>query len=271
MRSSVVIFRDLFKTGMRMANDNAPALLTAFGAVGTVTTAVLVGKASFEAARKIADAEEQRSIELTGQEDSPFSLTKTEKVKLVWPLYVTAVCTGVTTCGAIVMAHRVSSRRAAALAAAYALSEGRFEEYQEKIKEKLGLTKEKEARDEIIQKHVDKDTANGTIVFSPMDGKVMIKDEYSGRYFYSNIEEVNRAVNEINAHILRHDSATLSEFYDRIGLEHVSTSDYFGWNTNERLEIDWSVAVAPDEHHAVHVFEFTNPPVMNPGSMNSFR
>lgn len=272
-----MIFRDLFKTGVRMANDNAPALMTAFGTVGTVTTAVLAAKASFEAADKIRQAKLEAAEEIAKEgrhvTDETYAdlLTKADKFKLVWPLYIGAVSSGVLTCGAIIMAHRVSSRRAAALAAAYALSEGRLEEYQEKVKEKLGIKDEKAARDEIAQDRVTRDVENGTIIFNPLEGKVLVKDEYSGRYFYSTIEDINRAVNEINREILISDSETLSSFYDIIGLEHIATSDYFGWNTNERLEIDWTTCTTPDGKHAVHVFDFVNPPVMNPGSNASFR
>lgn len=265
-----MIFRDLIKTGTRMANDNAPALLTAFGTIGAVTTAVLAGKASYEAAMKIADAESVANAKREAGQHR-VALTKMEKVTLVWPLYIGAVTSGVLTCGAIVMAHRVSSRRAAALAAAYALSENKIEEYQGKIKEKFGVKEEKEARDELAQDRVNRDVAHGLVVFDPLEGKVMIKDEYSGRYFYSNIETIDRAVNEINREILRSDSQTLSNFYDCIGLEHVSTSDHFGWNTTEPLEIDWSTCISPDGKHAVHVFEFVNPPIMNPGASASFR
>lgn len=267
----MIDINNLFKTGVNVLSDNAPALLTAFGAVGAVTTAVLTGKASFEAAHKIVEAEVGRSLEKTGQADNHFPLTNTEKVKLVWPLYISAVSSGVLTCGAIVMAHRVSSRRAAVIAAAYALNEGKLEEYQEKVKEKFGVKKEKELRDDLVADAVERDYDEGTVIFSPLDGKVLIRDDYSGRFFYGTIEEVNRAVNEVNHQIIMDDSVTLSEFYGRIGLESVSTSDYFGWNTSERCEIDWSTTTTPDGATPVHSFAFVNPPIMNPGRNDSFR
>lgn len=260
----------LVKSGLQVVSKNGPAILTAFGAVGTITTAVLAAKASFEAAERIQKETLERNVDVD-DEDGIVFLTKTEKAKLVWPLYIGAISSGAFTCGAIIMAHRISARRAAVLAAAYALNEGKLEEYQQKIKEKFGIKEEKEARDELAQDRINRDHAGGTLIFNPLEGKHLMKDDYSGRYFYSTIEEVNRAVNEINAVILREDTATVSEFYDMLGLEHVSTSDFFGWNTNERLEVDWSTCTTPDKSQAVHVFEFVNPPIMNPGSRQSFR
>lgn len=267
----ILNFNSMLKTGLSVASKNAPAMLTAFGTVGVVTTAILAGKASFEAAKKIADAETEAMMNHEPGTHRDGLLTKGEKVKLVWPLYIGAVTSGVLSCGAIVLAHRVNARRAAVLAAAYALNEGKLEEYQEKIKEKFGIKEEKEARDELVQERVNRDYEDGTILFNPLEGKVLIRDDYSGRYFYSNIEDINKAVNEINREILISDFQTLSDFYDCIGLDHISTSDYFGWNTNERLEVDWSTCTTPDGKHAVHSFEFVNPPIMNPGSSASFR
>lgn len=263
----------LFKTGVNALTNNSPAILTAFGAVGVVGTAVLTAKATFEAADRILEAEKAKSLLLTGEEDSPFTLSKQEKVKLVWPLYISAVSSGVLSCGAIVMSHRISSKRAAVLAAAYAMNESKLEEYQEKIKEKFGVKKEKEVRDDIAQDRTDATYSDSQVIFDPMEGKVIIRDDYSGRYFYSTVEEVNRAVNEINHEIVMSHSgaATVSDFYDLLDLDHVSTSDYYGWNTNERLEIDWSTTTTPDKKTAVHSFEFVNPPILRPGDNASFR
>lgn len=260
----------LFKAGINAASNNAPALLTAFGAVGSVTTAVLAGKASFEACQKISDELTVRNAKRDASEPYIKTLSKTDAVKLVWPLYIAAVSSGVVTIGAIVLAHRVSSRRAAVIAAAYALNEGKLEEYQDKVKEKFGIKKEKETRDEIAQDAVDEYYDSNEVIFSPTDGKVLIRDEYSGRFFWSSIPEIDNAVNMANQEMLLNNSVSLSEFYDSIGLPHVSTSDYVGWNTRNRVEIDWSTCTTPDKTRAVHSFAFVNEPVMNPGANASF-
>ena len=249
-----MIFRDMFQSGVKAISSNAPVILTAFGAVGVTTTAVLAARASFEAARRItiAEAEEGRVF------------TKQEKVKLVWPLYIGAVSSGVVTTAAVILSHRVSARRAAALAAAYTMSNDRFEEYQEKIKEKLGVKKEKDARDEIAQEKVVQMSDAGFAWANPMTGKVWIMESYTGRPFLSTIEAVNKAVNEVNAEINIKGSVRLSDFYDTIGLEHVATSDYFGFNRDDRLELEWSTTTSPDGSLAVHVFDYVNHPVMDP-------
>lgn len=267
----------LFKTGVNALTNNSPAILTAFGAVGVVGTAVLTAKASFEAADRIREAKLEAAEEVVQEggtiTDESYSalLTTQDKVKLVWPLYISAVSSGVLSCGAIVMSHRISSRRAAMLAAAYALNESKLEEYQDKVKEKLGIKKEKDLREELTQDKVDRDYREGEVLLDPNGGKVLIREDYTGRFFWSNIETINRAVNEINATILKERSARISDFYDLIGLSHVSTSDYFGWTENERLELEWNTCTTPDGTMAVHSFEYVNHPVMNPEREATFR
>jgi hypothetical protein len=255
----------MLKTGVNAITSNAPVILTAFGAVGVVGTAVLTAKATFIAADDIAVENEVRD------EQGAEEMTTKETILLVWPHYVAPVTTGALSVAAIVMSHRISSKRAAVLAAAYALNEKRIEEYQDKVKEKFGVKKEKEARDEIKQKHVHDQVEAKQLIFSPLDGKVVIHEAYTDRFFYSSIDEINKAVNEANHEILKESSVRMSEFYDTLGLDHTSLSDHFGWNTDNRLEIEWSTCTTPDGKTPVHSFEYVIDPIMNPGSGSSFR
>ena len=259
----MININNLFRSGLNLMSNNAPVILTAFGAAGVVGTAVLTGKASFLAAHQIRTLEIKREIDM-GTEY--VALTKTEKIKVVWPLYISAVSTGALSCGAIVMSHRISSRRAAVLAAAYALNQDKLEEYQDKVKEKFGIKKEKETRDEIAADKVQRSYESKQVIFSQHEGTVLIHDQYSGRFFWGKKEEIERAVNEVNREVLMsiNGAQTVSDFYDAIGLEHVSTSDYFGWNAEESLELDWSTTTTPDGNTPVHSFAFVTDPVMNP-------
>ena len=281
--------QQLVKTGLNAITDNAPVILTVFGAVGVVGTAVLTGKATFEAADRIRDARLEKASAFVCDggtiDDSTYAgiqLTKTETVKEVWPLYIPAVITGTSSIAAIIMSHRISSRRAAMLAAAYALNQDKLEEYQDKIKEKFGVKKEKDARDELAQEKVNQLTDSGYAFANPLSGKVWIMEAYTGRPFMSSVENVNRAVNDINHQINDVGSVRLSDFYDEIAqitdgkqrntlLPHVSTSDHFGFTDSNRLELDWTTTTSPDGSLAVHVFDYVNHPVMNPEREAGFR
>lgn len=264
---TVINITSLVKAGTNLISDNAPAILTAFGAVGVVTTAVLTARSTFEAAEVIRDEVIARN-EL-GHDD----LTTPEKVKMTAGLYVEPVVMGALSCAAIIGSHRISSRRAAVLAAAYALNEGKLEEYQEKIKEKLGVKKEAEARAEIAQDRVNRDFGNSEVLLDEGDNKVLIREDYTGRFFWSTIEDVNRAVNEVNMQILnsRDKAVRMSDFHKRLGLSEVSLSDCMGWTKDEPLELEWSTCTTPDGTQAVHTFDYANRPIMDPEREASFR
>ena len=264
-----MIFRDLIQNGSRLATENAPALLTAFGAVGTVTTAVLAAKGGFDAADIIRTHHKDLNADWDPDEgDELVVLSKTEMLKLTWLCYLPAAATGVVTVSSIILAHTVSSRRAAVIAAAYALNENKLDEYQDKIKEKFGIKKENDAREEIVQDQVNRH-AEG-IVFGGIEGKVIIHDEYSGRFFWSTVEEVNKAVNIVNREINQNNSATSSDFYDVLDLAHVTTSDEFGWNSAEALELVWTTCKTPNDGPAAHSFAFLSQPILRPWAAASF-
>src|SRR5690349_16488674 len=140
----------IFKRAEKLAIDNSPALLTAIGVAGTLSTAYLVGKASFKAAALI----EQEQARLNLFEKS-HPLENKEKLQLVWKEYAPAIATGALTISCIIGANRIGSKRAAAMAAAYSLSEKAYAEYRDKVVEKIGEKKEQAARDELAQDRVN--------------------------------------------------------------------------------------------------------------------
>ena len=111
--------------------------------MGTIATAVLTGRATFKAADLI---EQETKIINTAvdEEQDPVYLTKTEKTKLVWSLYLPPVATGVLTITSIIFANKISSKKIAGLTVAAGVSERALQEYKDKVVEKLGVRKDQE-------------------------------------------------------------------------------------------------------------------------------
>jgi len=59
------------------------------------------------------------------------------------------------------------------------------------------------------------------------------------------METIRRAENDINSQIHNEMYATLSDFYDIVGLPHTSMSDETGWDSAKKLEIKYSPVMAP--------------------------
>lgn len=245
---------NIAKRAEKLIADNSPVILTAVAVTGTITTAVLASRASFKA-KELFDIEEYHREYV--EEVAPMDIR--EKVNLSWKLYVPAVGTGAITIACIIGANRIGTRRAAAMAAAYSLSEKAFVEYKDKVIEKMGETKEQKVRDSIAQDRVDANPVSTREVIITGGGDVLCYDSITGRYFESNVETLRKAQNDINQQILSSMYATLHEFYSLIGLPSTLYSSEVGWNNDNMLELQFSTVLSEDGKPCLSVGYATYP------------
>lgn len=240
-----------------LVNENSTTLLTGAAVVGTVGTAVLTGRATFKAAEIIEKKKKETNSEL---EEFGFQgqFTKVELAKLVWPQYIPPVALGAATITSIVLAHRISSKKIAALAVASTISERALQEYKTKVVEKLGERKEADIRDEIAQDHVTNKPASNQVIIAG-SGDVLCFEPLTGRYFNSTIETIKRAENKVNYEIIHFDSCSLSYFFEEIGLAPTDYSDMVGWNVGNRIEVKFSTTMSEDNRPCL-VVGFLNMP-----------
>lgn len=242
-----MFYQVLAKRVQAFAVENSPTILSGIGVVGTVTTAVLTGRASFKAAHLIDNELEERE---NNPEKDPVISTQ-DKIKLVWTEFIPPVGMAGVTVASIIYANKISTSRAAAMAAAYALSDKTFSEYKEKVQERLGITKETDLRDELAQDKIKKMPPGQTIIIG--SGEVLCFDALSSRYFMGNMEKIRKAEIEINSEILSCDGASLSRFYDEIGLHPNAYSDSVGWDLDNRCELEISTVMSEDERPCIVV------------------
>lgn len=228
---------DLAKKLEKLITDNSPAILTAIGVTGTLTTAYLTGKATFKAAHLIGWENSYHTERLVLGPPATQRMSTKEKTALVWKFYIPPATTAVVTIAAIICANRIGSRRAAAIAAVYSLTEKAFDEYKQKVVEKLGEKKEQGIRDEIAQDRVDRNPVENREVIVTGNGSVLCQDAFSGRYFLCDMETLKTAENDVNHQIIHDGYSSLSDFYDMIGLPQTSISDEVGWNQDKLLDL----------------------------------
>jgi hypothetical protein len=243
-----------------LVNDNSTTILTGMGVAGTVTTAYLTGRATFKAARLIQEEEEKRKILENGERPNTPELSRFQKVKLVWHLYIYPVGACATTIACIIVANKIASKKIAALTVASGISERALQEYKAKVEEKLTDRKATDIRDEIAQDRVSKTPIGSKEVIIAGTGEVLCFDMYSGRYFQSSVEEIKRAENKVNYNLNNFMHASLSEFYEEIGLPPTTFSDQVGWNANNRVEVVLSGVLSPDNRPCMAV-DFVSPPI----------
>ena len=244
-----------FKQIEKFAIDNSPIILTVIGVVGTVGTAVLTHRAALR-----ADAIYSGEMDRRLGEADPEPWSRKKHIQLVGKCYIPPVTSGVVTVGCIVMANRIGSKRAAAVAAAYTISEKAYSEYREKVVEKFGEQKERNMREELSQDQINRNPMSESNVIVVGDGDTICCDLFSMRYFRSSAEKIKAARNEVNYLILHNGYASLTDFYNELQIPRTDVSDEIGWTQDKLLELDMS-AVVNEEGQPCLAFRFQTHPI----------
>lgn len=214
----------------KFTTDNSPALLTAIGVAGTISTALLSGKAHV------------RATDIRRREQGKYAALDTRKdvfkaqAKDVWKVYVPPISVAAVTCTAIVSANRIGTRRTAALAAAYATSEKAFDEYKDKVIEKFGEKDEEKVRDEVAADQLRKNPQSPDVLANAdEDDKDWFYDERHGRYFRATRAQVDAAVNQVNHELNINGDVSLNTFYSWLGVNTVPEGEELGWRADKGL------------------------------------
>jgi hypothetical protein len=230
--------------------------LTGIGIAGMITSTVLAVKATPKALKCIEEKKEELGLV---EEDN---LTVKETVQAAWKPYIPATVTTVASVACLIGSTSISTRRNAALTAAYQLSTTALKEYREKVVETIGEKKEKTIHDKIAEEKVkEKPAAQHDVIFTG-NGKTRCYDILSGRTFESDRNKIDRAINELNYRMTggMEMYVSLNEFYDRIGIPGIPVGDDIGWRVDKGLiEIHYSSFLLDDDE-PVMTIEFLIPP-----------
>lgn len=258
-----MIFQKLASQTTKLIGDNSPLILTGIGAAGVITTAVLTGKATIKAYELVL----AKDPVYAHNNNPAMAFDTRDKVKLTWQLYIPPAVSGIVTVGAVIAAHKVGSRRAAAMATAYVLSQEAFAEYKDKVLEKFGETKERNLRADIAQDRMHKSPVSEREIVMTGGGNVLCFEPFTGRYFNSDMETLKKAMNDLNYQVNNNYYASLSDFYDLVGLDHTTLSDDLGWNSDELMELVFDSVVASDGRPCL-TFEYKVVPIKGYARVN---
>ena len=239
----------------KVLTKRSPEILTGIGIAGMITTTVLAVKATPKALLLIDAMKDKKAVELDidlpvrDSDADKVKLTTAETIKAAWKPYIPAAVTGVCSVACIIGANSVHLRRNAALATAYQLSTTAFNEYKEKVVETIGEKKEKVVRQNIAKDKVENNPVSKTEVFVTGNGSSLFYDTLSGRYFESDMNKLEKAVNNLNWLMNNGNEPyiSLTQLYDELGLSHTGVSDNIGWKVEDgNIELAVSAQVADD-------------------------
>ena len=238
---------NFIKTTKGFMHKHSPEILTGIGVTGMITSTVLAVKATPKALQLIEEAK-------TGNDLYCEKLPIKSVIKVAWKPYIPAAVTMVLSASCIIGASAVNTKRNAALATAYAISEKTLLTYKDKVIETIGEKKEKEIREKIAQDEIDKRQPSTQQVYITSKGNTLCMDTISGRYFKSDIDTLKKIVNELNRQMMYQNYISLDEFYNEIGLEPIKSSSRLGWNLDDGLiELDFGTCLAENDEPCIVV------------------
>lgn len=222
---------------------NSPVILTGLAIVGVISTAYAAYKAG-PRADKILEAYRKDIRDCHPNDKEARMAVVGETVKKMVPVVAPPIIMGGTTIACIVGSHSVSSRRIAALSAAYSLSETTVKNLNSKMEDMLGERKARAIKDSIMKDKLKADSEKDKKILSdgqlliPNDGTVLCKDLYSGRLFYSNAEKIKQAIAKCSYEIISDMYISLNDFYEAIDspqLPRIPMGEDLGWNIDDTI------------------------------------
>ena len=203
---------------------NSSTILTCLGGAGVVATTIMAVKTTPKAMALLEDAKKEKGEDLT----------KLEIVRIAGPVYIPTILVGASTIACIVSANILNKRQQASITSAYALLDNSYREYRKKVEEVYGENANAE-----IQSEIAKDKRVNVTDVTLSDDQRLFYDNFSGRYFESTIEKVQRAEYYVNRDIHMRGWVTLNEFYEWLDIDPIDGGDALGWSEGGNLARYW--------------------------------
>lgn len=221
---------------------NSPTILTSLGVLGLINTARLAYKAGIKAnrvskERMLQHIEDFKDYKELGDKYGQKAAVKNLAMESA-AVYGPPVAMGVASAACIIGSNCISTKRIAAISAAYSLTEAALKDYKEKSldvvgEKKVRQIKEAIAKDKVLKNPPPKDDNQ---ILMTGTGDVLCYDAYSGRYYISNAAKIEKAINKLSAECLTDMYISLNEFWDEIGLPRLPMGNDYGWNIDDTFD-----------------------------------
>jgi len=247
-------------------NKNSPTILTTLGIAGFISTVVMAVRATPKVVEVLyqEDNFKREQFNRIFVENGPHvypGLTNIEKVELTWKYYLPSVLMGATSIACIVASTSINNRRNVALTSLLAVAESTLKDYQAKVIETIGEKKEKKIKEELAEDGLKKNPINQNAIIVSGLGDTLCQDQYTGRYFKGDVENIRKVVNDFNRRLLTEMRISLNDLYSDLGLDRVDGGEYIGWDIEKGLvDIEFYAKLASGNVPCV-VVSFTKKPV----------
>ena len=247
-----VKIKQVLKAGDMLMKKHSPEILIGIGIATGITAGISAVMATPKALtlieeEKRARRKEAMSNSIDGMSYEPEPITKLDIVELTWKAYLPSVALAGLSIMSIISSNRISSRRTAALAAAYSLSETAFSEYKDKVAETIGEKKANVIEEKVAQDQIKKYPMIPEGIEETGHGNFLFLDPKSGRYFRSSKEFIDRVMVKLNSQLMNEMWVPLNDLYNELGIRTTELGRDLGWNIDSGyLDLRFSSQIATD-------------------------
>ena len=207
--------------------------LGVIGVIGTGVSAALATPKALEVLEKKKDEDFERLLEeyepgaslVFDKDDGLFNnytMPTWRKALIIAPYYIPTALIAGATCTCIISSYVNSVKTQKSLIAAYTLVDGAYKAYRDKNVELFG-----KAKDSDIVEAIAFGREEDVVMFN---GEDLFYDEFSGRYFKSTLQKVEKAETLVNELFSWNGACDLNDFYDYLGLDPTEYGEELGWS-----------------------------------------
>lgn len=218
-------------------SDKSPEILAIIAIGGVIDTARRAYKCSPKC-HEILAAKKKDYADCDKNDNATKRKVVWEGVKEVSKEIAPVVIMGGITIASIIFSHHITKKRILALTAAYNLAEGSLKELNDKMQEVLGVQKARDIKDKIMADKIKENPApveGSSEIMETGEGSTLCFDSWSGRYFKSSANAIERAINRISAEAMREMYVSLNEFYDLLHIRNAECGSGVGWRAEDAI------------------------------------
>lgn len=241
------------------SKEYSPELLIGSGVTAMVTSTILAVIATPKAMRQIEDAKLDKEVT---------TLRPKDVIKETWKTYLPSVITGVVGIGCIITGTAQNTRKRAALAALYSMSESTLRQYKDEVRTIVGNEQADELDKRVAKSKMKKDTViidrdDSKYIEQTGFGQTLCYDSLSGRYFRSSVNAIDKAVNNFNRLLIGENYATLNDLYNELGISTIELGSILGWRVEDEMcDIDYDSELDEDGQPYVVIYYRNNPQML---------
>lgn len=286
-------FKAAFDTVMKFSDEHKPEIATGVGIVLMVAGAVGAVCATVKTMQAVADAKEDKLLEIAADTEEYENLSQEEKdeydyildnplpfkeaVKVSWKYWVAPIVAEGVGIFCSIFSNRESARRLSIATSALAYQIAEAKDYKEAAKEILGKEKEEEIEKEGTKRTAKKRVESSGDFIDTGTGDQYYVEYYTGAKLKGSPEYIDSCVNDLNALInekyryyVKDDLAfsddqyvKISEWTDILSLKipHTGLSEVFGWDVTQglaQLNYSNSSTIMLDNGRSAIILRFSN-------------